>query len=416
MSGIKAPFIRRVVLDNYKSIKHCDVSLGPLVFLVGPNGSGKSNFLDALRFVAECLPASVDQALAERGSVLGIAHRPKQGAASFSIDLEMGLPDGKSVSFRLCVVAPSSFEFQIAEEDCRISDGPASVAGYRVRNGKLESSTFTSCPPASNDRLYLTAASSFPEFRAVFDLLRGMEFHSIDPEVIREDTFANAGVALRRNGAGVGTVLRQIAAKGPTTKQRIDDYLRTVLPDFDQVLVQTLEEFLSSEGLSSNKKYTDDEHLMLRFVFRRNEEPIYFSTAEMSDGTLCAFGILVALFQCLDRPPHRPIPLVGIEEPEARLHPAAAGVLFDALHEASHFTQVLVTTHSADLLDIKDLSAESLLIVDFVDGETVIGPADEVSKSSLRDRLTTAGDLLRQNQLRPEIQTPGPVGVDADER
>ncbi len=48
-------FLKRVVLKNYKSIAFCDVSLGPLVFLVGPNGAGKSNFVDALRFVGDGL-------------------------------------------------------------------------------------------------------------------------------------------------------------------------------------------------------------------------------------------------------------------------------------------------------------------------------------------------------------------------
>ena len=48
-------FVKRIALQNYKSIKNCDVELGPLMLLVGPNGSGKSNFLDALRFVAESL-------------------------------------------------------------------------------------------------------------------------------------------------------------------------------------------------------------------------------------------------------------------------------------------------------------------------------------------------------------------------
>jgi recombinational DNA repair ATPase RecF len=49
------PFVKSVVLENYKSIARCDVSLGPLTVLVGPNGSGKSNFVDGLRFVADAL-------------------------------------------------------------------------------------------------------------------------------------------------------------------------------------------------------------------------------------------------------------------------------------------------------------------------------------------------------------------------
>jgi predicted ATPase len=53
------PFVRRVVLKNYRSIAACDVVLGPLTFLVGPNGSGKSNFVDSLRFIGDALRSSL---------------------------------------------------------------------------------------------------------------------------------------------------------------------------------------------------------------------------------------------------------------------------------------------------------------------------------------------------------------------
>ena len=46
----------------------------------------------------------------------------------------------------------------------------------------------------------------------------------------------------------------------------------------------------------------------------------------MSDSTLRAFGVLVALFQQAGGNGGTPR-FVGIEEPEAALHPAAAGVL-----------------------------------------------------------------------------------------
>ena len=129
--------------------------------------------------------------------------------------------------------------------------------------------------------------------------------------------------------------------------------------------------------------------------------------ANISDGTLRAFGVLLALFQAKDRPPHDPISLVGIEEPEASVHPAAAGVLWDAMNEASHFTQVLATTHSVELLDRKDVGPESLLVVEMVDGETRIGPVDQVGQSIIRDRLATPGELLRQNQLIVEQPVAG---------
>src|SRR5262249_31900337 len=99
--------------------------------------------------------------------------------------------------------------------------------------------------------------------------------------------------------------------------------------------------------------------------------------------------------------------LVAIEEPESGLHPAAADVLFNALVDASVTTQVLVTTHSADLLQSSDLDADSLLAVIAEEGVTKIGPVDAVGRSVLRDRLFTAGELLQMKQLRPALPGGG---------
>jgi len=126
----------------------------------------------------------------------------------------------------------------------------------------------------------------------------------------------------------------------------------------------------------------------------------------MSDGTLRALGVLVSVFQCFDRPAETAIPFVGIEEPESTIHPAAVRVLMGALQEASHFTQVLVTSHSPDLLDATEPDPDSLLVVTAVDGETSVTPADDASRTAMRDRLYTPGELLKLDQLRPR---PTPV-------
>jgi hypothetical protein len=118
----------------------------------------------------------------------------------------------------------------------------------------------------------------------------------------------------------------------------------------------------------------------------------------MSDGTLRALGVLVALFQ----PPAsdgRAVRLVGIEEPETALHPGAASALRSALFEASGHTQVIVTSHSPDLLDDKQISADAIISVTSRDGETILGPVDEASRSVIRDHLFTVGELLRLNQI-----------------
>src|SRR5205814_534591 len=121
----------------------------------------------------------------------------------------------------------------------------------------------------------------------------------------------------------------------------------------------------------------------------------------MSDGTLRALGVLVALFQAGNGTGER-VPLVGIEEPEVAMHPAAAGVLLDSLRDASRHTQVLVTSHSTDLLDSEEIDTDSILAVVAEAGVTRIGPLDQAGRSALRDHLYTPGELLRLNQLSPD--------------
>ena len=75
MSEEKLPLVHRVVLCDYKSIRECDVSLGPLTLFVGLNGSGKSNFLDALCFVSDALRTNLRNAVEQRGEIRQIVRR-----------------------------------------------------------------------------------------------------------------------------------------------------------------------------------------------------------------------------------------------------------------------------------------------------------------------------------------------------
>lgn len=120
----------------------------------------------------------------------------------------------------------------------------------------------------------------------------------------------------------------------------------------------------------------------------------------MSDGTVRALGVLLALQQTGDG---APVPLVGIEEPESAVHPAAAAVLLSALREAATRMQVLATSHSADLLDDKGITDSQIRAVRAEANETHIGPVDSASREALRQRLYTVGELLRMDQLQPEI-------------
>jgi len=141
------------------------------------------------------------------------------------------------------------------------------------------------------------------------------------------------------------------------------------------------------------------ETLEFRQDMAGSKHPWKFLAQNMSDGTLRALGVLTALLQSnIDYSPM----LVGIEEPETALHPAASAALREALTRAAEQTQVIVTSHSPDLLDDQSIDADSLLAVVSEGGETRIAPLDEASKTVLRDHLFSAGELLRLNQLAPD--------------
>ncbi|WP_176329821.1 AAA family ATPase [Thioflexithrix psekupsensis] len=73
-----------------------------------------------------------------------------------------------------------------------------------------------------------------------------------------------------------------------------------------------------------------------------------------SDGTLRLLAYYTLLNQ--DELPK----LVAIEEPERNLHPAALEGVANLLQKLSRRTQVVITTHSSQLLDALTLNAEDL--------------------------------------------------------
>lgn len=380
-------FLQRVVLKNYKSIAACKVYLRQLTFLVGPNGSGKSNFLDALRFVADSLGTSLDHAMRDRGGIHEVRRRSGGHPTHFGIRLDFRLRSGYEGHYAFRIGARPKGAYEVQQEKCVIQSpeigGPRHF--FHVQNGEVEASTPVT-PAFSPDRLYLVNASGLPEFRPVYEALAQMGFYNLNPTVMRELQPPDAGVRLARDGSNLASVLSAIASSRPQTKQRIEEYLSKIVPGL--------------RGVDA-KPIGPMETIEFKQEIVGSPSPWRFLAINMSDGTLRALGLLVALFQSANgQAPY--VPLVGIEEPEIALHPAATGILFDSLQDASRHTQIIVTSHSPDLLDHEGLETDAILAVIAEKGTTQIAPIDAVGRSVLRERLYTAGELLRQNQLVPD--------------
>jgi predicted ATPase len=380
----EACLIERVVLRNYKSIAACDVKLGPLTFLVGANGSGKSNFLDALRFVSDALRNGLDYALRDRGGKESVARR-LFGPLLFGIRLDFRLRTGSRGHYAFEIGGPSSATIVLREE-CYVA-GPAFRDFYVVEDGFVTASSLPTGPSGVQDRLYLVNASGAPAFNPVFGALSSMAFYNLNPDRIRDFLPPDPNGYLLRDGANLPSVLEKLRTHAPDSKERIQAYLEQVVPGFREV-----------NGLAVAGRET----LEFRQMLGDGRRTQWFTADSMSDGTLRALGILVALLQGQPEDP-RPL-LVGLEEPETGLHPAATDVLVDAFREAAEFRQVLLTSHSPDLLDNESISDSEIVAVVADNGKSRLGPLDQTGRTVLRDHLYTPGELLRMHQLRPAAE------------
>ena len=380
-----ATFVTRVILKNYKSIAACNVQLGPLTFIVGRNGSGKSNFLDALRFVSDALNTSLDHAIRDRGGINDVRRRSSGHPNHFSIRLEFFLPEGLTGHYTFQIGTRSPGGYEVQAEECRIQNEICLTPEeyFQVEKGIVTGTSLEVVPAAASDRLYLVNASGLPEFRPIYDAFSRMGFYNLNPDKIRDLQNPSPADVLLRDGSNLTSILARLS---PIAKKNIEAYLSVVVPGVQAVDV---------------KDFGPKETLEFRQDVAGGQYPWRFLANNMSDGTLRGLGILVALFQG-DQEAQKRVPLIGIEEPEIALHPAAAGVLLDGLRDAAHRRQVIVTSHSPDLLEDKHLDVESILAVEAQGGNTTIAPIDEVGRSVVHDKLFTIGELLRADQLQPD--------------
>ena len=402
--GISAryvPFIRRVRLKNYKSIAACDVHLGPLAVLVGPNGSGKSNFLDALAFLARAIATTPSEAIDERGGLGEILRRVPEQAEAFGVSIEAKVPWGPlphqqvDASYEFEIGPPARRglrSFEVIREECSLR-WQGQLWQFSAERGQVRivvPDRQTGVANFEADRFYLPVASIQTTYAPLSSSLRLMQFYNFDLETLREPQQAAANAILGHRGEHLGDVLAALAVDNRGYKARIDAYMRAVVQDITAV-----------EPYSAGGYMT----VALRTGTGGRQE-VEFGPKSMSDGTIRATAVLAALFQpaVLDGR----VRLLGIEEPELALHPAAAGVfLFDALTEASEHAQVLATSQSADLLDRDDLDLSTVRPVTMRDGLTIIGEIDGASREIAEKRLYTLGELMRGNQLAPR---PAPTG------
>ncbi len=87
------------------------------------------------------------------------------------------------------------------------------------------------------------------------------------------------------------------------------------------------------------------------------------------------------------------------------MHPAVAEQILEILVDAARFRQVVVTTHSPDLLDFRDLQDDQLRVVTNPHNTTVIADLADTSRRAIREHLFTTGELMRAGELEGDADS-----------
>ncbi len=396
----KPAFLRRVRIRNYKSIAFCDVTLEPLTILVGRNATGKSNFLDALSFLRDVVVKGVREAVRAHGGDAVLCRSADTPSVFIEIDTAYEAQNEDQsweATFAIEIGMPANAaSFMISERLGFRNPKRSRMPGYSITRGSLRWDS-GNVPPI--DREWLGVERPFlGACRTVwpcYEFIAGVEqffAYNLSPDAMRPPQKPTRGEFLKPDGANLASVYKSTLEADPAAAKRAVRYLNAVARSVEFAGVVSAGGYEVMEFDTSGN--VDDWNGPLRKADR-------FPAASMSDGTLRAFAAVMAAFQTIA--PYGSPSLVAIEEPETALHPAAMRALVAALDEATLRTQILITTHSPDLLDAEEVKPANVRVVEMIDGHTVIATVDEASVSNVRDDLATLGELERGRQLQPDL-------------
>lgn len=380
------PYIHQVQIRNYKSLDQVVVNLEPFTALVGPNGAGKSNFIDALAFVKDCLSESIEMALKRRGGITAVRRYRGKGFPPRQMEFifHLVLKNDLKAQFSFAIAAQSPRKFRVAKEYCSLQAKNRSY-NYEVRDSKFIKPIHGINPKLKPDHLALFVASATEEFQPVYEFLTSMRCYAIAPIRLRELQDPDPGDYLQRDGSNAAAVLKRLKeAEGNGDRyERLCRLLAAV-----------------TEGITKIDYWPVGPKETIGFKQEiGSARSLDFGALNMSDGTLRALGVLLAVYQAGQHS------LIAIEEPEATVHPAATEVIVEVLLDAARQRQVLITTHSPDLLDKKDIQEGQLRVVSMEKGKTLISPLSPASREAIRKRLYTPGELLRIDELNADLKS-----------
>lgn len=376
--------ITKVIIKRFRSFPAATLAFENPLFVVGRNGSGKSNLADVFSFVSEAMVSPLQAVFDRRGGIASVRNRSsvKSAPPILGLAFEFGPFNGtEGGRFAFEVKALPNYGYKVVREQCLVRKKDGGLWWFD-RGDEWKSNADGLTPALEPTSLALPLVGGDERFAPIFRILGGMRVYAIEPAKLRDMQDPDSGQTLRPDGSNAASVLQELL-RGDDAKElkaEINRILETIVPQTTSV---------------SPKKHGNK--LSMTFSQEWGEgKKLSFDAFSMSDGTLRSLGLIMAVFQ-------KPSPSVlVIEEPEATIHPGALGAILDLIRRASKTMQVIVTTHSPELLDARWVTDANLRIVSWQEGASHLLLPSHATREAMRQHLMGAGELLRSNALHAE--------------
>ena len=328
---------------NWCNFAHIEFDMSSRVFIVGPNSSGKSNLLGALRFLSDIARYGLAAATEDLGGLDRYVHSGAD-SASFVATFDDA---GSSVEYVLKLQRSAS-------------DGE----GLTREGGANEASTLLPEDPLSgnpswrvlsvretvivNDRDELEGENDGQS--KLRQILAGIRYIHPNPKKMLERA--------DRYDPDHGTGFFQYA--GRFSDQQLNAALDRIRPIMAAAVPEVPNLSYLRMGLGTEVVFYSD-------IPERGARGVY-SHEQFSEGTLRLLGMLFGLATL-----PRTTSIVLIEEPEAFLQASVVRSMSTFLAEVAmtHDVQMVISTHSPELIDSELVLPSQVLVLRPEDGETV---------------------------------------------
>jgi predicted ATPase len=351
--------IKKLKVQNYKSLKNVELELDKFNVLIGPNASGKSNLLDCLVFLSEIAQKGIDESLKGRGGYEHVLFYGEKGNIELSIDFISG-------------TKRSNYFISISDEEV-VEEG-LSINGKKIIERHLRQAKILVSPDTEEYSSHgllpwssaISTAITFSEIKARDEYKKAVEFlpnwrsYNFITSEMRRTYSAKRNLILDRNGGNLAQVLLSLHNERPKTFDKIENMLKEAIPQVDELLTPLTE---------GGETYV---------AMREKGFDSPFDYFQVSDGTLKLLAYITAI--ATEEPG-----LISFEEPENFIHPRLFELLSEVLKKSDK--QIILSTHSPYLVDW--VEPEDVIIVEKKDQETVASRIKDRDK--LKKRLEEIG-------------------------